>query len=101
MNTTKMYHAQLPPRNYRIVRPVPMPRPRPTAPGVEEMEAKADQIREKLRRKIDAILLYGAWHCHDCDSFCERIEDDHGQPAHCHRCRSHKLYLVGPLKEAK
>lgn len=76
-----------------------MPRPRPLPPGVQDMEAKADQIRQKLHRQIDEILKNGSWYCQDCDLFCDRIEDDHGQPAHCNRCHSPRIHFVEPFKK--
>jgi uncharacterized paraquat-inducible protein A len=75
--------------------------PRPMPPGLEEMEAKGDQIREKVRRKIDQVISSGTWCCKDCDSFCDRIEDDHGQPAKCDRCGSHRIHFVKGMEVAK
>jgi uncharacterized paraquat-inducible protein A len=70
-------------------------------PGVLDMEAKAEEIRQKLHRQISDVLANGSWHCQDCDRFCDRIEGENGQPAHCSRCGGHKLNFVGPLKEGK
>jgi hypothetical protein len=98
MTTTKTYQAQLPLRNHRIVRPVPQPRP-PVPPGVVEMEAIGEEIRQKLREKIDEILFCGSWFCNDCKRFCERIEGEQGQPAHCDKCGSHRITFLEPLKQ--
>lgn len=96
--TPKTYQAQLPLRNHRIVTPVPRPRP-PMPPGVKDMEKTAEAIRQKLHRQITDVLNNGSWQCDDCDSFCDRIEGEHGQPAHCHRCGSHRIKFVPPLKK--
>jgi hypothetical protein len=42
-------------------------------------------------------LRSGFWFCDDCQTSCERIEDDHGQPAHCHRCGSHRIAWTAPI----
>jgi uncharacterized paraquat-inducible protein A len=74
------------------------PRP-PMPPGVQDMEKTADEIRQKLHTRIDLILNHGSWFCRDCDLPCDRIEDDHGQPAYCNRCKGHRIYFVDPLKQ--
>lgn len=97
--TPKTYQAQLPLRNYRIVKPVPMPRP-PMPPGVIQMEAEAEEIRRKLALQMEIILTQGIWFCKDCGRGCDRIEDDHGQPAHCNRCGSHRIeFLQAPANQ--
>jgi uncharacterized paraquat-inducible protein A len=63
------------------------------------MEAKADEIRQKLHCKISDVINNGSWLCNDCDSFCDRIEGENGQPAHCHRCGGYRLKFVPPLKK--
>ena len=84
--TTKIYQAQLPLRNHRIVTPQPMPRPlRP--PDLENSPSLADQ----LKRKIESVFATGFWFCNDCDCMCERIEGEQGQPAHCATCGSHRI----------
>jgi hypothetical protein len=53
------------------------------------------------RRRIFAALLgtltLGFWWCDDCERVTERIEDDHGQPAHCSHCGSHNIHHEKPL----
>jgi hypothetical protein len=40
----------------------------------------------------------GFWFCRDCQARCEREEGEQGQPAHCSRCRSHRIqYFPPPL----
>ena len=79
-----------------------MPRP-PMPPGVEQMEAEADHTRQKLSQHFESLLHLGFWFCKDCQRECQRIEDDHGQPASCHRCHGHRIHFVEPIykKEAK
>jgi uncharacterized paraquat-inducible protein A len=45
------------------------------------------------------VLNNGSWLCDDCDSFCDRIEGENGQPAHCHRCGGYRLKFVPPFKK--
>jgi hypothetical protein len=93
--TTKTYQAQLPLRNHRIVTPRPMPRPLlpPAQPSHSEMAMK-------LKRFIEEAVNQGFWYCNDCHCSCERIEGEQGQPAHCHRCKGHRLVYNPPMEIA-
>jgi hypothetical protein len=92
--TTKVYQAQLPLSNYRIVTPRPMPRP-PRPPELVNLDALAG----KLRRKIETVLAEGFWYCTDCDARCDRIEGEQGQPAHCQRCGSAHIFWNPPVDQ--
>lgn len=93
--TTKIYQAQLPLRNYRIVTPRPLPRPLQPARLVD-----VDLIRDQLKRNIESVLMNGFWFCADCDCMCERIEGENGQPAHCDRCGGHRIAYNPPVDQA-
>ena len=60
-----------------------------------------DQVQQRLAAQMTSrfaqALRSGFWFCNDCRTSCERIEDDHGQPAHCHRCRSHRIEWNAPV----
>ena len=95
--TTKTYQAQLPLRNYRIVTPVPRPRPlRPPGEG-----NKLEEIRENGWRKFQELLTQGSWYCQDCAGLCEHEEGEQGQPAHCKACGSHRIMFVQPVPVPK
>jgi hypothetical protein len=67
------------------------------APGVQQLEADVDRLRGKLKGQIEQLFATGYWFCQSCNAPTERIEDDHGQPAHCERCRSPRIYFVQPI----
>ena len=52
----------------------------------------------RLRYALDGNPM-GYWYCYDCDRPTEREESDHGQPAHCARCHSHKIRYVEPQSQ--
>jgi len=52
---------------------------------------EAKQAFASLNLRLTDLALNGFWFCHDCASVCERIEGEQGQPAHCKRCRSHRI----------
>ena len=89
--TTKIYQAQLPLRNHRIVTPRPLPRPIPP-PDLENSPGLADAMKQKFLQ-----ALYGYWYCTDCDAVCERVEGEQGQPAHCAACGSHHIFFNPPV----
>ncbi len=88
----KIYQAQLPMATRRIkpLTPLPPLRPQPPAPP-------SDAIAHNLQRCIEEFLLLGYWFCTDCKMTTERMEDDHGQPAHCSRCGGHHLVWNPPI----
>lgn len=93
MTTTKTYQAQLPFRNLRIVKPVPMPRPL-MPPELETFKASLDDRNELFTGLIQHLMENGFWWCKDCQRFCERQESDNGQPASCGRCGSNRIRFV-------
>lgn len=50
-----------------------------------------------LKAKLSQVFRDGFWFCDDHQGRCERVEDDHGQPAHCDACGSHRLTWVKPV----
>jgi hypothetical protein len=54
------------------------------------MENHASDQMDKGTTTIEH-LKEGAWFCADCERRCERVEGENGQPAHCHRCGSHRI----------
>jgi len=46
---------------------------------------------------IEHVLACGFWFCRDCDGICDRIEGEHGQPARCSLCGSHRLEYNPPI----
>jgi len=97
--TTKTYQSELPLRNHRIIKPVPMPRP-PVAPELEAVQAQADNLRRKLTVQLETLLHEGFWLCSDCEQICDRIESENGQPASCSRCHGHRITWNPPINEA-
>jgi hypothetical protein len=97
--TTKTYQAELPFRNHRIVKPIPMPRP-PLPPELIAQEDRSREIRAKLKHQLDVLLTEGFWICSSCEQICDRIESDNGQPASCSTCGSHKITWNPPINEA-
>jgi hypothetical protein len=92
--TTKIYQAQLPLRKHRIVTPLPLPRPlRPAQ--LEDPE----QMLERFKRKLQSMYTEGFWDCKDCQAPCDREEGENGQPAHCHRCGSHRIKWNPPVDQ--
>jgi len=55
--------------------------------------------RRRIFARLQHALTVGFWWCDDCDRVTERIEDDHGQPAHCGHpdCGSHRITYKKPL----
>ena len=92
--TTTTYQAHLPLRNHRIVTPVPLPPRRPLPPA----QPSHSDLAAKLRRFL-AVSVFGGWFCQDCQDLCERNEGEQGQPAHCHKCGSHRLQYIPPVHE--
>jgi len=76
-----------------------MPRP-PVPPEILAEEANADRIRAKIKHQLDVLLHEGFWLCSNCEKIADRVEDDHGQPARCGSCGSHKISWNPPINEA-
>lgn len=95
--TMKTYQAQLPLRNAipgRIITPVPMPS-KPTPPM---FEGNMSELKEKMKQRF-LRALFGGWHCHDCNAFCDRIEGEQGQPARCATCGSPRIRFIPPVHQ--
>lgn len=48
--------------------------------------APAAEIGREIKDALSKLFVAGFWFCHDCNRVCERVEGEHGQPAHCSRC---------------
>lgn len=60
-------------------------------PGATRIECKERVLRERLKEAFRQALTNGYWWCNVCECICERIEGEQGEPAHCHRCGSHRI----------
>jgi hypothetical protein len=94
--TTKIYQAQLPFRNHRIITPYPMPRP----PRPPQSPALSDTLAHNLQRSVEQALMFGFWSCGSCNCKCERVEGEQGQPAHSNCCQSPRLTWNPPIDHA-
>jgi len=66
-------------------------------PAATRKECRESEIGQKIKAKLTEIFKNGFWFCLDCQSRCERMEDEHGQPAHCDLCGSPRLQWNPPL----
>ena len=65
-------------------------------PAASRRECEAESTRDfriarKLKSQLSQIFRDGFWYCNSCESRCERIEDENGQPAHCDKCGSPRI----------
>lgn len=55
-------------------------------------------VRRRLQARLTlALERGGGWWCYDCESECERMEGEQGQPATCGRCGSHRIQYQPPI----
>jgi len=67
-----------------------------------EMESRQRaQLGRELKARVTILLTEGFWFCNACEHTCERIEGEHGQPAHCKHCGSAKLEYYPPAYNAE
>ena len=70
-------------------------------PASSRRECQAEATRQRhlaeLKSNLAKIFADGFWFCHDCDTKCERIEGEQGQPAHCDRCGSARIDWNPPI----
>jgi Zn finger protein HypA/HybF involved in hydrogenase expression len=59
----------------------------------QRIELRLAQTRAAAQERITQALG-SYWLCLDCLGVNTREEDDHGQPAYCGLCRSHRLKLM-------
>jgi len=66
-------------------------------PAATPKKCREEETKNFILGKLTEIFKNGFWFCQDCQSRCERIEGEHGQPDHCDRCRSHRIKWNPPL----
>jgi hypothetical protein len=48
-------------------------------------------ISNQIRIGLADVFSNGFWYCDTCESRCERVEGENGQPSHCDRCGSPQI----------
>jgi uncharacterized paraquat-inducible protein A len=54
------------------------------------------EIGAQIKANLTRMFKNGFWYCCDCETRCEMVEGEHGQPNHCDRCGSHKITWEAP-----
>jgi hypothetical protein len=65
-------------------------------PRATRKECVENKIASIIRRKIAETFKNGFWYCLGCESRCERIEGENGQPSHCDQCGSYRIRWNAP-----
>jgi hypothetical protein len=66
-------------------------------PGATRKQCRESQIGAKIKAKLSSLFKNGYWFCFDCETSCERVEGEQGQPDHCDRCGSHRIRWNAPI----
>jgi hypothetical protein len=69
-------------------------------PGAIRKACREAQIAAKLKSSLAETFKNGFWYCQACESRCERVEGENGQPSHCDRCGDHHIKWNPPLWSA-
>jgi hypothetical protein len=63
-------------------------------PGATRKDCKPERERKigaQIKLRLFKAFSNGFWFCHDCQTSCERVEGENGQPSHCDRCGSPQI----------
>jgi hypothetical protein len=66
-------------------------------PGATRKECREAQIGEQIKASLSELFANGFWYCRGCDSRCERVEGENGQPSHCDHCGSPNIVWNPPI----
>jgi len=55
------------------------------------------EIGAQIKAKLSELFKDGYWFCLGCESRCERIEGENGQPSYCDQCGSHRIKWNAPV----
>jgi hypothetical protein len=66
-------------------------------PAATRKDCRERKIGAEIKETLSSAFANGFWFCNDCQSRCERIEGENGQPSHCDRCSSPRIEWHPPL----
>jgi hypothetical protein len=65
-------------------------------PAATPKKCREEKIGEQIKAKLSELFKDGFWFCQGCESRCERIEGENGQPSHCDQCGSYRIKWNAP-----
>src|SRR6185369_13982280 len=71
----------------------PLKQPPRSVLACARLVVEARHAYHAIGRRLSELATNGFWYCISCESVCDRIEGENGQPARCSKCSSHRIHF--------